>query len=89
MYANTECGAHKQTKELVDYALKTLDVPVTALFSTLGRTAARTLESKVLADSMQGMFDQLMANIKAGDVRTFNDQYWIRPPGRSTCMVSV
>jgi hydrogenase large subunit len=48
---------HKQTKELVDYALKTLDVPVTALFSTLGRTAARTLESKVLADSMQGMFD--------------------------------
>jgi hydrogenase large subunit len=76
MYANTECGAHKQTKELVDYTLKTLDVPVTALFSTLGRTAARTLESKVLADAMQGMFDNLMANIKAGDVRTFNDQYW-------------
>lgn len=76
MYANTESAAHRQTKELVDYALKTLDVPVTALFSTLGRTAARTLESKVLADSMQGMFDQLMANIKAGDVRTFNDQYW-------------
>ncbi len=76
MYANTECGGHKQTKELVDYTLKTLDVPVTALFSTLGRTAARTLESKILADNMQGMFDQLMANIKAGDVRTFNDQYW-------------
>jgi hydrogenase large subunit len=72
MYAT----GHKQTKELVDYTLKTLDVPVTALFSTLGRTAARTLESKVLADSMQGMFDQLMANIKAGEVRTFNDQYW-------------
>ncbi len=72
MYAN----GHKQTKELVDYTLKTLDVPVTALFSTLGRTAARGLESKVIADAMQGMFDSLMANIKAGDVRTFNDQYW-------------
>ncbi len=72
MYAT----GHKQTKELVDYTLKTLDVPVTALFSTLGRTAARTLESKVLADGMQGWFDSLMANIKAGEVRTFNDQYW-------------
>jgi hydrogenase large subunit len=72
MYAS----GHAQTKELVNYTLKTLDVPVTALFSTLGRTAARTLESKILADSMQGMFDSLMANIKAGDVRTFNDQYW-------------
>jgi hydrogenase large subunit len=72
MYAT----GHAQTKELVDYSLKTLDVPVTALFSTLGRTAARTLESKILADSMQGMFDELMANIKAGDLRTFNDQYW-------------
>ena len=72
MYAN----GHKQTKELVDYTLKTLDVPVTALFSTLGRTAARGLESKIIADAMPGMFDQLMGNIKAGDVRTFNDQYW-------------
>ncbi len=66
----------KQAKELVDLTLKTLDVPVDALFSTLGRTAARTLESKILADAMQGWFDQLMANIKAGDLRTFNDQYW-------------
>jgi hydrogenase large subunit len=72
MYAT----GNKQMKELVDYTLKTLDVPVTALFSTLGRTAARGLESKVLADAMQGMFDKLLANIKGGDVRTFNDQYW-------------
>ncbi len=67
---------HKQTRELVGHALKTLDVPVTALFSTLGRTAARGLESKIIADAMPGMFEQLMANIKAGDVRTFNERYW-------------
>jgi hydrogenase large subunit len=67
---------HPQTKELVDSTLKHLGVPVRALFSTLGRTAARTLESKILADSMQGMFDKLIANIKAGDLKTFNDMYW-------------
>ena len=69
-------SGNAQAKELVDYTLKTLDVPVDALYSTLGRTAARTLESKVLADAMQGWYDTLIANIKAGDVRTFNDQYW-------------
>ncbi len=67
---------HAQTKELVDMTLKTLDVPVAALYSTLGRTAARTLETKVIADAMQGMYDRLMANIKAGDLATFNDKLW-------------
>jgi hydrogenase large subunit len=66
----------KQAKELVDLTLNTLGVPVEALYSTLGRTAARALETKILADAMQGWFDDLMANIKAGDVRTFNEQYW-------------
>jgi len=69
-------SGNAQARELVDMSLKTLDLPVDALFSTLGRTAARTLESKILADAMQGWFDRLMANIKAGDVRTFNDRYW-------------
>jgi hydrogenase large subunit len=69
-------SGNAQAKELVGYTLKTLNVPVEALFSTLGRTAARTLESKIIADAMQGWYDQLIANIKAGDVRTFNDQYW-------------
>ncbi|MBI4984033.1 MAG: nickel-dependent hydrogenase large subunit [Rhodocyclales bacterium] len=67
---------HAQTKELVGMALKKLDLPVSALFSTLGRTAARTLETKILADAMQGWYDALVANIKAGDVSTFNDAKW-------------
>ena len=67
---------HEQTKALVDMTLKTLDVPVGALYSTLGRTAARTLETKVIADAMQGMYDRLIANIKAGDLATFNDKLW-------------
>ncbi|HXZ51770.1 MAG TPA: nickel-dependent hydrogenase large subunit [Burkholderiales bacterium] len=67
---------NKEAKELVDMTLKHLDVPVQALFSTLGRTAARTLETKLIAGWMQGWYDQLIANIKAGDARTFNEQKW-------------
>lgn len=67
---------HEQTKELVGMTLKKLDLPVTALYSTLGRTAARTLESKIIVDAMQTWYDNLIANIKAGDVRTFNETKW-------------
>jgi hydrogenase large subunit len=46
------------------------------LYSTLGRTAARTLETKILTDTAQGWYNQLIANIKAGDSRTFNETLW-------------
>jgi len=67
---------HAQTRELVDATLAKLDIPVTALYSTLGRTAARTLETKIIADAMQGMYDGLVANIKAGDTQTFDRSRW-------------
>jgi len=67
---------HDQTRELVNMTLNTLDVPVTALFSTLGRTAARGLETKVIGDMMQTWYNNLVANIKAGDTRTFNEKLW-------------
>ena len=67
---------HEQTRELVDMTLKQLDVPVRALFSTLGRTAARTLETKIIGDTMQTWYDNLVANIKLGDTTTFNEAYW-------------
>ncbi|HSQ70420.1 MAG TPA: nickel-dependent hydrogenase large subunit [Steroidobacteraceae bacterium] len=59
-------------KGLVDYALGTLGVPVTALFSTLGRTAARGLECKWAADKLKAEYQKLLANIKAGDTATAN-----------------
>ncbi|MEJ1384113.1 MAG: nickel-dependent hydrogenase large subunit, partial [Candidatus Sedimenticola sp. (ex Thyasira tokunagai)] len=76
---------HEPTVELAKYALGKLDVPVEALFSTLGRTAARTLETKVLADGMQGWFDDLVANIKAGDSKTFNETLWNPSSWPSEC----
>jgi hydrogenase large subunit len=63
-------------KEPVDKVLKTLDVPVQALFSTLGRTAARGLEASWAAHKMKYFFDKLMANLKAGNFATANVELW-------------
>lgn len=76
LYADTQAVAHPQAKELVDMTLAKLDLPVRGLFSTLGRTAARTLETKIITDSMQTWFDGLVANVKSGDSRTFNETLW-------------
>lgn len=67
---------NEQIKAQVDYVLKTLDVPLTALFSTLGRTAARALEADLAGDQMRYFMDKLMANIKAGDSSTANTDKW-------------
>ncbi|MBK9713339.1 MAG: nickel-dependent hydrogenase large subunit [Kouleothrix sp.] len=72
MYAT----GHAQTKELIDATLKALDAPTEALFSTLGRTAARAIETKVFADAMRGYYNDLIAEIKAGNTQTFNREKW-------------
>ena len=63
-------------KEVIESTLKVLDVPVEALFSTLGRTAARGLETKLACDWALGFFQQLLDNIKNGDSRTQNNDKW-------------
>jgi len=59
-------------KEVVDSTLSKLNVPAAALFSTLGRTAARGLESILVARWGLEFYDQLIANIKSGDTRMAN-----------------
>jgi hydrogenase large subunit len=63
-------------KEPVDAVLKKLDVPITALFSTLGRTAARGLECQWAAHRMKHFYGKLIANIKAGKLDTANTEKW-------------
>ncbi len=63
-------------KEVVDSTLKALDVPVTALFSTLGRTAARGLETKLVSIWAKEFFQSLIDNIKNGETRTHNGEKW-------------
>lgn len=63
-------------KEVVNSTLKLLNVPVDALFSTLGRTAARGLETKLVATWAQEFYQDLLANVKNGDSRMFNNEKW-------------
>ena len=63
-------------KDTIDSVLHKLDLPVTALFSTLGRTAARGIETLYCADLQVQQFDKLMANLKAGDTATANVEKW-------------
>jgi [NiFe] hydrogenase large subunit len=56
---------------LVDSTLQKLDVPVTALFSTLGRTAARGIETIAIGHRMETWMGELVANLKSGDTSTY------------------
>ncbi len=62
---------HSDIKPLVDSTLQNLDIPVTALFSTLGRTAARGLETIAIGDRMENWIGALLANLKNGDTKTY------------------
>jgi len=69
-------SGHEEVKNEVTGALKQLDVPVAALFSTLGRTAARGLETRLIARWAHEFYGQLLANIKAGETRTADTSRW-------------
>ncbi len=65
---------NKEIQDIVNGALKHLDVPVDALFSTLGRTAARGLETQLVANWTMEFYDTLIQNIKNGDTRMANSE---------------
>lgn len=59
-------------KELVNSTLAKLNVPLPALISTLGRTAARALEARLTVQWALDFYDTLITNIRHGDVRMAN-----------------
>ncbi len=74
---------HKKVKRVVDAVLKHLEIPATALFSTLGRTAARAIESKVIADEMVSWVSEAVERLKKGDTKTVAEWKW---PGEALGM---
>jgi len=64
-------SGHKGIQGAVNGVLKQLDIPVTALFSTLGRTAARGIETLVIGAAMEGWVLELVGNLKKGDDKTY------------------
>jgi len=67
---------NEEIQDAVNGALSHLEVPVEALFSTLGRTAARGLESKLVAGWTLEFYNQLLTNIKNGDTRMASMELW-------------
>jgi hydrogenase large subunit len=63
-------------KDPVDALLTDLKLPFDALFTTLGRTAARGLEASWAAHKLKDTFNQLIANLAAGDFATANTTNW-------------
>jgi [NiFe] hydrogenase large subunit/hydrogenase large subunit len=69
-------SGHKEVKAAVDMVLAKLGVGPEALFSTLGRTAARGLDCYVTAQQLQVWHAQLVDNIGKGDLRVHNNEKW-------------
>ncbi len=58
---------NKKVVPVVDQFLKDTGLPLKAVFSTLGRTAARMLEAKIVADNCLESFNSLIENLKVDD----------------------
>jgi hydrogenase large subunit len=65
-----------RAKQLVDSVLSTLGVGAEALFSTLGRTAARGLETVLVAEQLIPWLSELEAHIADGDLKVHNGDLW-------------
>jgi hydrogenase large subunit len=63
-------------KALVDATLAKLGAPPAALFSTLGRVAARALETALLCNRLVGWIQELGHNLSAGNVSIHNGYRW-------------
>jgi Ni,Fe-hydrogenase I large subunit len=69
-------SGHARVKELVGFVLGKLGVGPAALFSTLGRIAARAIETQVLAEKMGDWLTGLAANMAQGDTRIHDGSRW-------------
>ena len=69
-------AGNAEIKDAVTATLAALKAPPAVLFSTLGRTAARGIETQLVARWAGEFFDQLLTNIRNGDSRTFTKERW-------------
>ena len=63
-------------KAAIDGTLKALNATPAVLFSTLGRIAARALETKIMAQHIEKRLEELAANLAHGKVQIFNPLRW-------------
>ena len=53
--------------------LKNGNLPIKVLFSTVGRTAARAIETELMVDIMMTWIDELASNVAHGDLSTWTE----------------
>ncbi|MGW8168689.1 MAG: nickel-dependent hydrogenase large subunit [Sulfurovaceae bacterium] len=61
----------ERIKKYVDNFLKRGNLPITVLFSTIGRTAARAIETELMCDVLMEWIDELGVNALGGDLSTW------------------
>ncbi|WP_456451850.1 nickel-dependent hydrogenase large subunit, partial [Hydrogenimonas sp.] len=69
-------GVAKKDKRITEYVtrfLKNGNLPTKVLFSTAGRTAARAIETELMADIMVEWTDELAKNVATGDLSTWTE----------------
>jgi len=66
-------GGDERTKKYAGNFLKRSGLPLTVLFSTVGRTAARAIETEMIGDAMVGWVDELAKNAAMGDLSTWTE----------------
>jgi hydrogenase large subunit len=69
-------SGHAEVKELVNTVLAKLKAPPAALFSTLGRIAARAIETELMAKQVPKWIEELDQNLNRGDLRIHNGEKW-------------
>ncbi len=69
-------AGHADVKETVGMVLGKLAVPVDALFSTLGRTAARGIDAALAMIWLKEFYGELMERVKTRETSTFNGERW-------------
>jgi len=69
-------SGHQEVKDLVNGALAKLNAPPSALFSTLGRIAARAIEAQLMARQVSKWVDELGEKLGHGDLRVHNGEKW-------------
>jgi len=69
-------SGHKRTVELVNAVLEKLNAPASVMFSTLGRVAARCVETVLLAEQLEPWTMELAQNIGKGDLRIHEQDHW-------------
>lgn len=69
-------SGHKDVQAAVNGVLAKLGAPATALFSTLGRIAARAIETQIMVHQLKGWVADLDRHMSHGELRIHTGEKW-------------